>query len=146
MSRRILVLNGPNLNLLGEREPEIYGRETLVYIEARLAEQARGLGMELTCQQSNHEGVLIDAIQQARRTTDGLIFNPAGLGHVSIALRDAVSAYGKPVIEVHLSNIYAREPFRHHSYLSPVVTGVICGLGSRGYDLALEALATRLAT
>lgn len=142
--RRVLVLNGPNLNLLGEREPEIYGRDTLADINSRLQAQAETLGLDLTFLQSNHEGELIDAIQQACQTSDGLIINPAGLGHVSVALRDALAACDKLVIEVHLSNIHAREPFRHYSYVSPVVTGVICGLGAEGYALALAALAKKL--
>jgi 3-dehydroquinate dehydratase-2 len=140
----ILVLNGPNLNLLGEREPHLYGMETLDDINRALAEQAHQAGFRLECLQSNHEGALIDAVQQARKTTVGLIINPGGYGHTSVALRDALAAYSHPIIEVHLSNIHQREPFRHHSYLSAVATGVICGLGSDGYRLALDALCRRL--
>jgi 3-dehydroquinate dehydratase-2 len=137
-------MNGPNLNLLGEREPHIYGSRTLEDINRDLADQAKQSGFELVCVQSNHEGELIDAIQQYRHTTCGLIINPGGYSHTSIALRDAISAYPYPVIEVHLSNIYKREGFRHHSYLSAVVQGVICGLGANGYQLALSALIAQL--
>jgi 3-dehydroquinate dehydratase-2 len=142
----ILVLNGPNLNLLGEREPHLYGTETLDDINRALAEQASQAGFRLECLQSNHEGALIDAVHQARKTTVGLIINPGGYGHTSVALRDALAAYGHPIIEVHLSNIHQREPFRHHSYLSAVATGVICGLGADGYRLALDTLCRRLSS
>lgn len=141
----ILVVNGPNLNLLGEREPHLYGVETLADINRALTEQAERAGFQLDCVQSNHEGALIDAVQQARKTTVGLIINPGGYGHTSVALRDALAAYEHPIIEVHLSNIHQRESFRHHSYLSAVATGVICGLGSDGYRLALDVLCRRLA-
>lgn len=147
----ILVLNGPNLNLLGQREPERYGTETLSEIEASLralvSDAPAGSGgspITLAFQQSNHEGDLIDAVQQARHTTVGLIINPGGYGHTSIALRDALVAYPHPAVEVHLSNIYAREGFRRHSLLSDVVTGVICGLGADGYRLALRSLLSRV--
>jgi 3-dehydroquinate dehydratase II len=143
-SRTILVINGPNLNLLGEREPHIYGSRTLEDINRELTELARTSGFELICFQSNHEGLLIDQVQAMRHSTCGLIINPGGYAHTSVALRDAVSAYPHPVIEVHLSNIYQREGFRHHSYLSGVVTGLICGLGAEGYRLALSALMARL--
>lgn len=136
----ILVINGPNLNLLGEREPHIYGSRTLAEINAELSELAEKNGFALECYQSNQEGELIDKVQAARNNTCGLIINPGGYAHTSVALRDAVSAYHHPVIEVHLSNIYKREEFRHHSYLSAVVTGIICGLGADGYRLALERL------
>lgn len=136
--KSVLVLHGPNLNLLGTREPEIYGTQTLEDINQAMAEKAKGLGLSLTFFQSNHEGELIDEIQKALQTTEGLIINPGGLTHTSVALRDAMAAYPHPKIEVHLSNIYQREAFRHHSYISPVVTGVICGLGAQGYLLALD--------
>lgn len=139
-NRTLLVINGPNLNLLGEREPHIYGSQTLEMINAELSALASENGYALTCYQSNHEGDLVDRVQAARNTTGGLIINPGGYGHTSVALRDALSAYPHPVIEVHLSNIYKREGFRHHSYLSAVVTGMICGLGADGYKLALLRL------
>ena len=141
MSRSpILLVNGPNLNLLGEREPHIYGSQTLSDIEQAVSAQAEQAGYGLVCFQSNHEGELIDFIQKNRHSSVGLIINPGGYAHTSVALRDAVSAYLHPVIEVHLSNIYKRESFRHHSYLSAVVQGMICGLGADGYRLALDAL------
>ncbi|HEY9745397.1 MAG TPA: type II 3-dehydroquinate dehydratase [Oculatellaceae cyanobacterium] len=136
----ILVLNGPNLNLLGQREPHLYGTETLDDINTRLKAQAEASGKTIAFFQSNHEGDLIDAIHQARQTTHGLIINPGGYSHTSVALRDALAAYPQPIIEVHLSNIHKREGFRHHSYISAVATGVICGLGSTGYSLALDYL------
>jgi 3-dehydroquinate dehydratase-2 len=141
---KILVLHGPNLNLLGEREPEIYGRTTLAEIDAKLRELAAARGASVESFQSNHEGALIDRIQAARRTHQAIIVNPGGLTHSSIALRDALAATGLPVVEVHLSNIYAREPFRHVSYVSGVALGQISGLGAKGYELALEALLDRL--
>lgn len=144
MPEKIMVLNGPNLNLLGQREPEIYGSQTLEDISRELAKQAQAAGFEIGFFQSNHEGELIDAIQDARENTAGLIINPGGFSHTSIALRDALSTYPHPAIEVHLSNIYAREGFRHHSFISGVVTGVICGLGAHGYSLAFAALLERL--
>lgn len=143
--KKIQVINGPNLNLLGERDPKLYGSETLDEICARLKSQAEAAGVAIVFFQSNHEGELIEQIQQARTTTDGLIINPGGYGHTSVALRDAVSLYPAPVVEVHLSNIHAREGFRHHSYLTAVVTGMICGLGAEGYRLALEFLLVRIA-
>ena len=144
MPNPVLVLHGPNLNLLGTREPEIYGSQTLDEINQAMAEKAKDLGLALVFFQSNHEGELIDRIQEAIQTTAGLIINPGGLTHTSVALRDALAAYPHPAIEVHLSNIYQREAFRHHSYISPVVTGVICGLGTQGYLLALETLFQKL--
>jgi 3-dehydroquinate dehydratase-2 len=143
-SADILVLNGPNLNLLGQREPHIYGSDTLEAINARLAAQAKAAGKTVAFFQSNHEGALIDAIHEARTETNGLIINPGGYSHTSVALRDALSAYPHPIIEVHLSNIHQREGFRHHSYVSAVATGVICGLGAIGYKLALDALLDKL--
>ncbi|HTO53548.1 MAG TPA: type II 3-dehydroquinate dehydratase [Myxococcota bacterium] len=141
---KILVLHGPNLNLLGEREPEIYGRTTLAEIDAKLRDQAAARGASVESFQSNHEGALIDRIQAARRTHQAIIVNPGGLTHSSVSLRDALAATGLPVVEVHLSNIYAREPFRHRSYVSGIALGQISGLGAKGYELALEALLDRL--
>jgi 3-dehydroquinate dehydratase-2 len=141
---KILVLHGPNLNLLGEREPELYGRTTLAEIDARLREHAAARGASVESFQSNHEGALIDRIHAARRTHQAIIINPGGLTHSSVALRDALAATSLPVVEVHLSNIYAREPFRHHSYVSGIALGQISGLGAKGYELALEALLDRL--
>jgi 3-dehydroquinate dehydratase-2 len=135
----ILVLHGPNLNLLGTREPAVYGRTTLAEIDAELGSIAAQAGVKLQSLQSNHEGVLIDRIQAAR--SDGtayIVINPGGLTHTSVALRDALAGVGLPFIEVHLSNIHRREPFRRHSYLSDIAVGVICGLGAGGYRLALQ--------
>lgn len=136
----ILVLNGPNLNMLGTREPEIYGTATLDDLETLCAETAEGLGLAIECRQTNVEGELITWVQEARDRAAGLIINPAGYSHTSIALMDAVLALDIPVIEVHLSNIHRREEFRHHSYVSRAATGVICGLGIAGYRLALITL------
>jgi len=144
VSPRILVLHGPNLNLLGTREPDVYGRTTLAEIDQQLAACAKDAGCVVETVQSNHEGVLIDRIQQAMGEADAILINPAGLTHTSVALRDALAATGLPVVEVHLSNVFAREPFRHHSYVSGVALGVISGLGVRGYRLGLEALMERL--
>ncbi len=141
----ILVLNGPNLNLLGVREPSIYGRETLADIEEACLERAVDLGLSVEFRQSNHEGQLIDWIQEARESADGIILNAAALTHTSVALLDALRAAELPVVEVHLSNIYRREPFRHHSYVSAAATGIICGFGPHGYVLALDAMAQLLA-
>lgn len=137
--KAILVIHGPNLNMLGVREPEIYGHETLDNINQRLMHVASEAGIELVCFQSNFEGDLIERIQQAKKENVGfIIINPAAYTHTSIALRDALSAVKIPFIEVHLSNIYAREPFRHQSYLSGLAKGIISGLGSQGYDFALQ--------
>jgi 3-dehydroquinate dehydratase-2 len=141
----LLLLNGPNLNLLGSREPALYGAQTLAQIEAGLAAEAQRLGHELACFQSNHEGALIDRIHQARQ--DGvtfILFNPGGYTHTSIALRDALLGVAIPFIEVHLSNVHARESFRHHSYFSGIAAGVIVGLGPLGYRLALQAAHEKL--
>ena len=140
---KVLVLHGPNLNLLGQREPELYGHATLADIDAGLAELARAEGAQLETLQSNHEGELIDRIQAARGSADAIIINPGGLTHTSVALRDALIACDLPCIEVHLSNIHAREEFRHRSLVSDVALGVICGLGPIGYQLALRALLDR---
>jgi 3-dehydroquinate dehydratase-2 len=141
---RILVLHGPNLNLLGQREPDVYGRKTLAQIDADLAARAKELDVEIECFQSNHEGELVDRIQEAMGSAAGILINPAGFTHSSVALRDALSAVSLPVIEIHLSNVYAREAFRQHSYISPIAMGVISGLGGHGYLLALDAMAAHL--
>lgn len=141
ISRKILVLHGPNLNLLGSREPDIYGHETLHDVNNALREKAILAGWELNCQQSNHEGVLIDAIQAAR--TDGthaIIINPAAYTHTSVAILDALNAFSGTVIEVHISNVHQREVFRQHSYVSLRANGVIAGLGTQGYQAALDAI------
>lgn len=140
MNTRILVLNGPNLDQLGTRETDIYGLTTLPALNAALTQTATELGAEVVCRQSNHEGVLIDAIHEARADCAGIIINPAGYGHTSIALRDALACSPLPAIEVHLSNIYRREPFRQHTYTAGAALGVISGLGPTGYHLALRAL------
>jgi len=137
----ILVLNGPNLNLLGVREPATYGRDTLADIEEACLERAAVLGLALDFRQSNHEGQLVEWIQEARENADGIIINPAGYTTTSVALLDALKAVELPVIEVHLSNIHRREQFRHNSLVSQAARGVICGLGAHGYLLALDAIA-----
>lgn len=136
--RKVLVLNGPNLNLLGSREPEVYGAQTLEQIVEPLNKQAQDNAFELAHFQSNHEGELIDRIHAARGNVDFIIINPAALTHTSIALRDALLGVEIPFIEVHLSNVHARESFRHHSFLSDIAVGVICGLGADGYRYALD--------
>ncbi len=137
---KILILHGPNLNLLGTREPEVYGSMTLDDINAKMIELGKELGAEITCLQSNHEGALIDALHEARTSADGVVFNPGGYTHTSVALRDAISAIQIPVIEVHLSNVYAREEFRHTSMISAVCKGKVVGFGWRSYELGLRGL------
>jgi 3-dehydroquinate dehydratase-2 len=144
MSKRVLVINGPNLNMLGIREPKLYGSQTLGDIEAMCKAEGKKLGLTVECKQTNREGEICEWIQQAYGKTDAIVLNPGGYSHTSVAIRDAISAVGIPVVEVHLSNIHAREEFRHFSYVSAVAVGVICGLGAAGYRLALEALAERL--
>ena len=140
----LLVLHGPNLNLLGTREPEIYGSESLEDINKHLIEDARSAGVAAQCFQSNHEGGLVDRIQEAgRQKVDFIILNPAAYTHTSVAIRDALTGVGIPFIEVHLSNVHAREAFRHRSYVSDIAIGTICGLGSRGYALALAYALSR---
>lgn len=141
---RILCLHGPNLNLLGQREPEIYGRTTLAEIDASLVSLGQRLGVEVVCRQSNHEGVLIDWLHEARGQSEGLIINPGGYTHTSVALRDAIIALDVPCIEVHVSNVYRREPFRHTSLLADVCTARLMGFGPSGYTLALRGLHTLL--
>ncbi|GAB4529530.1 MAG: type II 3-dehydroquinate dehydratase [Anaerolineales bacterium] len=140
----ILVLHGPNLNLLGSREPEIYGRDTLDDINRRLEQAAARLGVTLRFVQSNHEGALIEALHAAREWADGVVFNPGAYTHTSVALRDAVAAIGLPVVEVHLSNVQAREDFRRRSWIAPVCLGTVSGFGWRSYLLGLEGLAAHL--
>jgi len=145
MPNTVYVLNGPNLNLLGTREPEIYGRATLADVEKLCRASAKRHRLAIAFHQSNHEGEVIDLIQKARKEkAAGLVINPAGYTHTSVAIRDALATLEAPVIEVHISNIHAREPFRRHSYVSPVARGVICGLGIEGYALAIAGLASMI--
>jgi 3-dehydroquinate dehydratase-2 len=145
MAKPVFVLNGPNLNMLGVREPEIYGRETLDEVRKKAETRARSLGLTVDFRQSNLEGELIGWVQEARGKAAGIVLNAGSLTHTSIGLLDALSAAELPVIEVHLSNIFRRESFRQHSYVSLAAKGVICGLGSKGYELALEAMADLIA-
>lgn len=144
MTKPIYVLNGPNLNLLGSREPEVYGRETLADVQARCARKAASLGLSVEFRQSNHEGELVAWIQEARQKASGLIVNAGAFTHSSIAMLDALLASELPCVEVHLSNIFRRESFRHNSYISKGAKGVICGFGPLGYELAIEALAASI--
>ena len=142
---KVLLINGPNLNLLGQREPDIYGSDTLADIESRLQSQAKAAGHELKCFQSNTEGEIVDRIQAAQ--SEGVVYiiiNAGALTHTSVALQDALAATAIPFIEVHISNVYAREAFRHHSYLSALASGIIVGVGTQGYELAMEAVIRRL--
>ena len=143
----VYVLNGPNLNMLGVREPSIYGGLDLAGIRKLVEARALALNFEIVFHQTNHEGVLLDQVHEAHaKGAVGIVINPGALTHTSIALHDALRAVGLPVVEVHLSNVFARESFRHHSFVSPVAKGVICGFGPKGYELALEALASSLST
>jgi 3-dehydroquinate dehydratase II len=142
MSKPIYVLNGPNLNLLGVREPDIYGKATLDDVKALCERRAESLGRTVVFRQSNHEGVLIDWIQEARTQASAIVINPAGFGHTSVALLDALKAADLPVIECHLSNPAAREAFRHHTYVSLAATGLVSGFGAKSYELAIEAAAS----
>ncbi|MCB9958274.1 MAG: type II 3-dehydroquinate dehydratase [Rhodospirillaceae bacterium] len=144
MTRSVLVLNGPNLNLLGTRQPEVYGRTTLADVEAMCIETGRTLGLEVACRQSNSEGTLIDWIHEAKGVHAGIVLNAGAYTHTSIAIMDAIASVELPVVEVHLSNIHQREAFRHLSYISKVAVGMICGFGAFGYRIALEALANRI--
>lgn len=141
MNPRVLAINGPNLNLLGVRQPEIYGRETLADVDALCRRAGERLGLDVECRQSNAEGELIDWIQGARGAADGIAINPGGYSHTSVAIMDALLAFEGPAVEVHMSNVLAREPFRRRSYVSLAVRGTVCGFGSLGYRLALAALA-----
>lgn len=143
MSKRILVLNGPNLNLLGVREPETYGRQSLADIEALCRAACAQHNYALDFRQSNYEGELVEWIQKSRQTADAIIINPAAYSHTSVAIHDALRVAELPVVEVHLSNIHQRESFRHHSYVSSVAFGVLCGFGSKGYLMAIDALAEK---
>ena len=140
----LLLLNGPNLNLLGQREPGLYGADTLEAIEQRLSAEAGDLGVALTCFQSNHEGALVDRIHQARGQVDGILINAGAFTHTSVALRDALLGVAIPYVELHLSNVHAREAFRHHSYLADQALGVISGFGPASYSLALQGLVIKL--
>lgn len=145
MAQKIMVLNGPNLNLLGTRQPEIYGYDTLADIEARLRARAEADGLELDVRQSNHEGELVTWIQEARTTCAGIIINPAAYTHTSVAILDALLMCEMPIIELHLSNPHRRDQFRHHSYVSLVATGIVAGLGAHGYEIAFKAMARLVA-
>jgi 3-dehydroquinate dehydratase II len=141
---KILILHGPNLNMLGKREPEVYGSLSLAEIDRLLTQDALGLGATLTIAQSNHEGVLIDTIHAAWQQQDGIVINPGGLTHTSVALRDAIASVNIPTVEVHLSNIHKREEFRHHSFIAPLAVGQISGFGAESYRLGLRAIVAHL--
>ncbi|WP_449281177.1 type II 3-dehydroquinate dehydratase [Leucobacter sp.] len=145
MTRRILLVNGPNLNLLGTREPEIYGDDTLADVEALVARVAGDFGLDVRAVQSNHEGALIDAIHAAREDCAAIVINPGAFTHTSIALRDALTGVALPVAEVHISNVHAREAFRHHSYISDIADCVVVGCGVQGYEFAVRRLAAIIA-
>ena len=143
--KKILVLNGPNLNLLGTREPAVYGRETLADVERLCRDEGARLGVDVECRQSNHEGDLVDWIQEAGRTTAtgdavGVVLNAGAYTHTSVALHDAIKGSGAVVVELHITNVHAREPFRHHSYISPAARGIVVGFGVQGYAIAIDAL------
>lgn len=145
MVRRILLVNGPNLNLLGTREPELYGEETLADVETLVSRIAGDFGLDVRAVQSNHEGVLIDAIHEAREDCSAIVINPGAFTHTSVAIRDALSAVALPVAEVHLTNVHAREEFRHHSYISAIADAVIVGCGVQGYEFAVRRVANLIA-
>jgi len=140
----VLILNGPNLNLLGTRQPDVYGTTTLADVKALCDTAAQRLGLSITFEQSNHEGAMIDLIHGARGTHDAIVLNAGAYTHTSVALMDAIASVELPVVEVHLSNIHAREVFRHTSYVAPVALGQICGFGAKGYELALDAIADKI--
>jgi 3-dehydroquinate dehydratase-2 len=144
MAKRVLVLNGPNLNMLGIREPGTYGSQSLADIEKLCKAEGKAVGLTVTCRQSNHEGELVEWIQQALGKFEAIVINPAAYSHTSVAIHDALRAVAIPTVEVHLSNIHQREAFRHHSFVSSVAMAVICGLGPTGYKVALHALAEKL--
>ncbi len=146
MSRLIFVLNGPNLNLLGKRQPHIYGHETLADVETDCRRTAKELGLEIRFHQSNREYEIIDWIHEARDVAAGIVINPAAFTHTSVAILDALNTFDHPIIEVHISNVHKREAFRHHSYISPVASGVIAGFGTQGYTLAIQRLAKLIDT
>jgi 3-dehydroquinate dehydratase-2 len=146
MSKPVFVLNGPNLNLLGTREPAIYGAETLADVRRRTEARAKAVDLEVDFRQSNSEGTLVDWIQEARERASGIVINAGGYTHTSIAILDALNAAALPVVELHLSNVFRREPFRHTSYVTPAAQGLICGFGPKGYELAIDAIADLLAT
>jgi 3-dehydroquinate dehydratase-2 len=146
MAKKILVLNGPNLNLLGQRQPEIYGGETLADVVQACTDLAGNLGLTVKPLQSNHEGQLVDWIQEARLNGSAIILNPGAYSHTSVAILDALNTFDHPIIEVHISNVHKREEFRHHSYVSAIASGVIAGFGTQGYQLAIQRLATLIKT